>query len=55
MVIEKLSKHFHRVPNVRLCIELSCFAVDHSVQDEDMLSDLNTEAIVVPLVGVAEV
>ncbi|CAE7196647.1 unnamed protein product [Rhizoctonia solani] len=38
MVIEKLSKHFHRVPN-----------------DEDVLSDPNPEAIVVPLVGVAEV
>ncbi|CAE6429301.1 unnamed protein product [Rhizoctonia solani] len=38
MVIEKLSKHFHRVPN-----------------DEDMLSDPNPEAIVVPLVGVPEV
>ncbi|CAE6433332.1 unnamed protein product [Rhizoctonia solani] len=38
MVIEKLSKHFHRVPN-----------------DEDILSDPNPEAIVVPLVGVPEV
>ncbi|KAG8733920.1 hypothetical protein FRC11_000144 [Ceratobasidium sp. 423] len=38
MVIEKLSKHFHRVLN-----------------DEDVLSDPNPEAIVVPLVGVAEV
>ncbi|CAE6501944.1 unnamed protein product [Rhizoctonia solani] len=38
MVIEKLSKHFHRVPN-----------------DEDVFSDPNPEAIVVPLVGVAEV
>ncbi|ELU41893.1 cortical actin cytoskeleton protein asp1 [Rhizoctonia solani AG-1 IA] len=55
MVIEKLSKHFHRVPNVGFHTAAAYSIIDHFTQDEDMLSDPNPEAIVVPLVGVPEV